>query len=109
MLDDWRITQELHDLPDVVWDYLKHNGFFALIIPKRYGGLDYSALAHSAIVVKISSRSISAAVTAMVPNSLGPAKLLLQYGTEAQKDYYLPRLATGVDVPCFALTSPDAK
>lgn len=108
MLDDWQITQELYDLPEAVWDYLKRHGFFALIIPKRYGGLDYSALAHSAIVVKISSRSISAAVTAMVPNSLGPAKLLLQYGTEAQKDYYLPRLAAGVDVPCFALTSPEA-
>ncbi len=108
MLDDWRITQELYDLPEPVWEFLKRKGFFALIIPKRYGGLDYSALAHSAIVVKISSRSISAAVTAMVPNSLGPAKLLLQYGTEAQKDHYLPRLAAGVDVPCFALTSPEA-
>ncbi len=108
ILDDWQITQELHDLPVPVWEFLKRKGFFALIIPKRYGGLDYSALAHSAIVVKISSRSISAAVTAMVPNSLGPAKLLLQYGTEAQKDHYLPRLAAGVDVPCFALTSPEA-
>ena len=108
MIDDWHITQELHDLPKPVWDYLKHNGFFGLIIPKRYGGLDYSALAHSAIVLKIASRSISAAVTAMVPNSLGPSKLLLHYGTEAQKDYYLPRLARGEDVPCFALTSPEA-
>lgn len=108
MIDDWHITQELHDLPVPVWDYLKHNGFFGLIIPKRYGGLDYSALAHSAIVLKIASRGISAAVTAMVPNSLGPAKLLLHYGTEAQKDHYLPRLARGEDVPCFALTSPEA-
>lgn len=108
LIDDWQITERLHDLPEVVWDFLKHNGFFGLIIPRRYGGLDFSALAHSAIVLKIASRSISAAVTAMVPNSLGPAKLLLHYGTEAQKDYYLPRLARGEEVPCFALTSPEA-
>ncbi|MHB8474086.1 MAG: acyl-CoA dehydrogenase [Gammaproteobacteria bacterium] len=108
LVDDWQITERLHDLPEPVWDFLKHNGFFGLIIPRRYGGLDFSALAHSAIVLKIASRSISAAVTAMVPNSLGPAKLLLHYGTEAQKDYYLPRLARGEEVPCFALTSPEA-
>lgn len=108
MVNDWKITQEMHDLPVEVWDYLKHNGFFSLIIPKRYGGLDFSALAHSSVVMKIASRSISAAVTTMVPNSLGPAKLLLHYGTEAQKDHYLPRLASGEEVPCFALTSPEA-
>lgn len=108
MLDDWQITHELHDLPQSVWQFIKDHGFFGMIIPRRYGGLEFSALAHSDVVMKISSRSITAAVTVMVPNSLGPAKLLLQYGTDAQKDYYLPRLAHGEDVPCFALTGPDA-
>jgi len=108
MLDDWRITHELRDLPPEVWRFIKEKGFFGMIIPKKYGGLEFSAQAHSAVVVKIASRSISAAVTVMVPNSLGPAELLLHYGTEAQKDHYLPRLARGQDVPCFALTSPEA-
>ena len=108
MLDDWEITAEREDLPPEAWEFIKKNGFFSLIIPKSYGGLDYSALAHSATVMKISTRSITAAVTVMVPNSLGPAKLLLEYGTEEQKNYYLPRLAAGEEVPCFALTSPHA-
>ncbi|HEC18606.1 MAG TPA: acyl-CoA dehydrogenase [Gammaproteobacteria bacterium] len=108
MIDDWHITQEDRDLPAEVWTYIKDKGFFGMIIPKRYGGLEFSALAHSSVVMKIASRSITAAVTVMVPNSLGPAELLLRYGTDAQKDHYLPRLATGEEVPCFALTSPEA-
>ena len=108
MIDDWRITQEDRDLPPSVWAYIKDNGFFSMIIPKHYGGLEFSALAHSSVVMKIASRSITAAVTVMVPNSLGPAELLLRYGTDEQKDHYLPRLARGEEVPCFALTSPEA-
>ncbi|NOX09525.1 MAG: acyl-CoA dehydrogenase [Gammaproteobacteria bacterium] len=108
MLNDWEITEQREDLSPEVWAFIKNNGFFSLIIPKSYGGLDYSALAHSAIVMKISTRSITAAVTVMVPNSLGPAKLLLEYGTEEQKNHYLPRLASGEEVPCFALTNPHA-
>ncbi len=108
MLDDWHITEERHDLPPEVWQFIKDNGFFGMIIPKKYGGLEFSALAHSSVVMKISSRSVSAAVTVMVPNSLGPAELLLHYGTDAQKDHYLPRLAVGKEVPCFALTGPNA-
>jgi len=108
MLDDWQITREQKDLPREVWRYLQDNGFFSLIIPRAYGGLEFSNLAHSEVVMKISTRSITAAVTVMVPNSLGPAKLLLEYGTEEQKNHYLPRLAKGVEIPCFALTSPKA-
>ncbi|HHJ14486.1 MAG TPA: acyl-CoA dehydrogenase [Gammaproteobacteria bacterium] len=108
MLDDWEITEHLHDLPPAVWDYLKRERFFGMIIPRRYGGLEFSAHAHSCVVMKIASRSITAAVTTMVPNSLGPAQLLLNYGTEQQKDYYLPRLARGEEIPCFALTGPEA-
>jgi len=108
MVSDWQVTEELHDLPSEVWQFIKDKGFFGMIIPKKYGGLEFSALAHSAVVMKISSRSTTAAVTVMVPNSLGPAELLLHYGTEAQKDHYLPRLARGEEVPCFALTGPDA-
>ncbi|MFN2310008.1 MAG: acyl-CoA dehydrogenase [Gammaproteobacteria bacterium] len=108
MLDDWKITHELHDLPAPVWQFLKDKGFFGMIIPRAYGGLEFSALAHSDVVMMIAGRSITAAVTVMVPNSLGPAKLLLHYGTEAQKDHYLPRLARGQEVPCFALTGPEA-
>lgn len=107
MLDDWEIHQR-KDLPPEVWDYIKQNGFFGLIIPKAYGGHGFSALAHSAVVMKVASRSTSTAVTIMVPNSLGPAELLLHYGTEEQKDHYLPRLAKGEDVPCFGLTAPTA-
>ncbi len=108
MLDDWDITHNLQDLPESVWEYIKQHKFCGMIIPKKYGGLEFSHFAHSEIVMKISSRSSSAAVTVMVPNSLGPAKLLLSYGTEEQKDYYLPRLATGQEIPCFALTGPNA-
>ncbi|HIE55364.1 MAG TPA: acyl-CoA dehydrogenase, partial [Chromatiaceae bacterium] len=108
MLDDWKITHEDQDLPPEVWDYLRQERFFGLIIPQRYGGLGFSAHAHSAVVMKLSSRSIVAAVTVMVPNSLGPGKLLLHYGTRQQQQYYLPRLARGEEIPCFALTGPDA-
>jgi acyl-CoA dehydrogenase len=108
MLDEWRITRELHDLPPGVWQFIKDNGFFGMIIPKQYGGRGFSALAHSEVVMKISSRSGTAAVSVMVPNSLGPSELLLQYGTEEQKNHYLPRLAKGLEIPCFALTGPDA-
>jgi acyl-CoA dehydrogenase len=108
MYDDWDITHKRADMPKHVWDYLKQKGFFAMIIPKKYGGLEFSALGHSSVLAKISGRSITAASVVAVPNSLGPAELLHKYGTEAQKDYYLPRLARGEDVPCFALTSPRA-
>jgi acyl-CoA dehydrogenase len=108
MLDDWKITQELQDLPPEVWRFIREQGFFGMIIPKQYGGLGFSALAHSEVVTKLTTRSGSAAVTVMVPNSLGPAELLLHYGTEAQKDHYLPRLASGAEIPCFALTGPEA-
>ncbi len=106
MLDDWDITHVRGDLPPVVWDFLKAKGFFAMIIPKKYGGLEFSAYAHSCVLVKLASRSTTASSTVAVPNSLGPAELLNHYGTEEQKDYYLPRLARGEEVPCFALTGP---
>jgi len=108
LLDEWQITHELQDLPPQAWQFIKEKGFFGMIIPKRYGGLEFSALAHSSVVMKVASRSITGAVTVMVPNSLGPAELLLHYGTEEQKDYYLPRLACGEEIPCFALTGPEA-
>ncbi|HFE36878.1 MAG TPA: acyl-CoA dehydrogenase, partial [Gammaproteobacteria bacterium] len=108
LIDDWKISQDLNDLPPEVWQFIKENRFFGMIIPKKYGGLAFSALAHSAVVMKISTRSVAAAVSVMVPNSLGPAELLLRYGTEKQKDHYLPRLANGREIPCFALTSPEA-
>ncbi|MDX8414283.1 MAG: acyl-CoA dehydrogenase, partial [Mariprofundales bacterium] len=108
MLNEWAITQRHHDLPAEVWGFLKEQRFFGLIVPKKYGGREFSAAAHSAVVQMIASRSVTAAVTVMVPNSLGPAELLLAYGTEAQRDHYLPRLALGDEIPCFALTSPDA-
>jgi acyl-CoA dehydrogenase len=108
MLDDWRIVEELHDLPPEVWEFLKTRGFFGMIIPKQYGGLGFSALAHSQVIIKIASRCVTAVVTVMVPNSLGPAELLNHYGTEEQKKHYLPRLARGQDIPCFALTGPEA-
>ena len=107
MLDDWQIIQS-RDLPEDVWNFIKDNGFFGMIIPKQYGGLGFSAHAHSAVIVKLSSRSVTAAVTVMVPNSLGPGELLVHYGTHEQKDHYLPRLASGEDIPCFALTEPGA-
>ncbi len=108
MLNDWDITHNRMDLPPEVWDYIKKNKFCGMMIPKKYGGLEFSESAHSEIVMKISSRSSTAAVTVMVPNSLGPAKLLLNYGTEEQKNYYLPRLAKGEEIPAFALTGPNA-
>ncbi len=108
MLDDWQITHKDLNLPENVWDYLKKCGILALHIPKRYGGLEFSALASSTIVQKISTKSLTAAVTVMVPNSLGPAELLLNYGTEQQRNQYLPRLAQGLEIPCFGLTSPVA-
>src|SRR5882672_9110235 len=108
MTNDWEVTHERYDLSPQVWQYLKDKGFFGMIIPKKYGGLGFSALAHSAVVLKLSTRSNALGVSVMVPNSLGPAELLLHYGTDAQKDHYLPRLAKGQEIPCFALTSPEA-
>ncbi len=108
MIDDWDITHRRADLPPEVWAFIKKKGFWAMIIPKKYGGLEFSAYAHSCVVVKIASRSGTVASTVVVPNSLGPAELLLHYGTEEQKDHYLPRLARGDEVPCFGLTAPRA-
>ncbi len=108
MIDDWDITHRRADLPPQVWDYLKKKGFFAMIIPKAYGGLGFSAYAHSCVLVKLASRSATCSSTVAVPNSLGPAELLLHYGTEEQKNHYLPRLARGEEIPCFALTNPNA-
>ena len=107
MLDRSTIIR-LGDLPPDIWTFLKHHRFFGLIIPAQFGGLGFSAAAHSAVVSKIGSRSTTAAVTVMVPNSLGPAELLLHYGTDEQKSRYLPLLATGDEIPCFALTGPEA-
>jgi acyl-CoA dehydrogenase len=108
MLDDWDITHKRGDLSPQVWDFLKSRGFFAMIIPKKFGGLEFSAYAHSCVLAKISSRSVTVSSTVAVPNSLGPAELLNHYGTEEQKNHYLPRLARGEEVPCFALTGPRA-
>ena len=105
MTNDWEVFRD-RDLPADVWQYLKDEKFFGMIIPKSYGGLGFSALGHSAVIQKMASRSQVLAITTMVPNSLGPAELLLHYGTSAQKEYYLPRLADGTDIPCFALTEP---
>jgi acyl-CoA dehydrogenase len=107
MTDDWQITFT-GEIPENVWQFLKDRGFFGLIIPKTYGGKAFSALAHSEILTAIACKSSSMAATVSVPNSLGPAELLLHYGTGAQKDHYLPRLANGQEIPCFALTSPEA-
>jgi acyl-CoA dehydrogenase len=106
LLDEWQITHELADMPPNVWQFLKDYKFFAMIIPKEYGGLQFSPLACSMVLAKLSSRSTVAASTVGVPNSLGPAELLLHYGTDEQKQYWLPRLASGEEIPCFALTSP---
>ena len=108
MVDEWQVTQELYDLPPNVWQFIKDKGFLGMIIPKEYGGMGFSAYAHSQVVMKISTRSGTAAISVMVPNSLGPGELLLHYGTPDQKNYYLPRLAKGLEIPCFALTAPDA-
>ena len=107
MLNEWEISQT-RDLPAEVWAYMKEKGFFGLVIAKEYGGKGFSARAHSDVVLKIASRSGVAAVTVMVPNSLGPGELLHHYGTTEQKAHYLPRLACGLDIPCFALTEPGA-
>ena len=108
MLDDYQIVQKDKDLPKEVWDYLKTQGFFAMIIPEKFGGRQFSAIANSTIVAKIATKSLTAAVTVMVPNSLGPGELLLHYGTKEQQERWLPSLANGKDVPCFALTGPEA-
>ncbi len=107
MTDDWEVFQR-RDLPDAVWKYLKKERFWGLIIPKEYGGHGFSPSANSAVVAKLGSASQVLGITVMVPNSLGPAELLIHYGTEAQKDHYLPRLAKGQDIPAFALTEPNA-
>ena len=108
MLDDWEVVSELRDLPPQAWDFLREKGFFGMVLPKEYGGLEFSAYAHSCVVQKVASRSGALGVTTMVPNSLGPGMLLHEYGTQEQKDRYLQRLATGKDIPCFALTEPEA-
>ncbi len=108
MVDDWRMTWETRDLPAEAWDFLKREKFFGMIIPKAHGGLGFSAYAHSEVVRKISTRSVATAVTAMVPNSLGPGELILHFGTKAQQEHWLPRLADGREIPCFGLTSPEA-
>lgn len=108
MLDDWRINWEWRDLPPEVWDFIKDKKFFGMIIPKEFGGLGFSPYAHSEVVRKVSSRSLAAAVTVMVPNSLGPGELLMRFGTREQQERWLPRLADGRDIPCFGLTSPEA-
>jgi len=108
MLTPWENSHELADLPPEVWSFLKENKFFGMIIPKEYGGLEISALAHRAVLQKIGSVCAVAGSTVAVPNSLGPAELLVHYGTEEQKNYYLPRLAKGEEIPCFGLTGPTA-
>ncbi len=108
MLDEWQIHHQEKDLPPEVWQFIKDNGFLGLIIPKTFGGKQFTPFAQSRIMSKIASRSLTAAVSCMVPNSLGPGELLLHYGTEEQKQRYLPGLANGTEVPCFGLTSPEA-
>ncbi|MGH8172286.1 MAG: acyl-CoA dehydrogenase, partial [Rhodanobacteraceae bacterium] len=108
MVDDWDITHVRADLPPEIWDFLKKKKFFGMIIPKEFGGLGFSALAHSAVLQKMAGMSTTLVSTVAVPNSLGPGELLLHYGTQEQKDHYLPRLADGREIPCFALTGPYA-
>jgi acyl-CoA dehydrogenase len=108
MVTDWETTHVYRDLPPPVWQYIKDKGFLGMIIPKQYGGLGFSAYAHSQVVAKLATRCSALVVTVMVPNSLGPGELLLQYGTDEQKRHYLPRLAKGLEIPCFALTNPHA-
>jgi len=108
MIDEWEVTGERQDLPPEVWQYIKEAGFLGMIIPKAFGGLEFSPYAQSCIVTRIASKSITAAVTVMVPNSLGPGELLMHYGTEEQQQRWLPRLAAGEEVPCFGLTGPEA-
>ncbi len=106
MLDEWQINKDLKDLPPEAWNFIREKRFLSMIIPKEYGGLGFSAQGNGAVVTKIATRSLSAAVSVMVPNSLGPGELLMHFGTDEQKNHYLPRLARGEDIPCFALTSP---
>ncbi|HTR58651.1 MAG TPA: acyl-CoA dehydrogenase [Casimicrobiaceae bacterium] len=108
MVSDWETTHVYKDLPPPVWQFIKDKGFLGMIIPREYGGLGFSAYAHSQVVVKLASRCSAAVVTVMVPNSLGPGELLLHYGTDEQKRFFLPRLAKGLEIPCFALTNPHA-
>jgi acyl-CoA dehydrogenase len=108
MVKDWDTTQTWQDLPPKAWQFIKDKGFLGMIIPHQYGGKEFSAYMHSQVIMKLSTRCSALAVSVMVPNSLGPAELLLHYGTEAQKNYYLPRLAAGLEIPCFALTNPYA-
>lgn len=108
MLNEWEINWECKDLPPEVWHFIRNNKFFAMIVPQEYGGLGFSAYANSQVIRKIASRSVTAAVTVMVPNSLGPGELLMEFGTKEQQDYWLPRLANGTEIPCFGLTSPHA-
>lgn len=108
MVNDYQVTHDLADLPPEVWQYLKQHKFFAMIIKKQYGGLEFSAYAQSLVLQKLTGVSSVLASTVGVPNSLGPGELLQHYGTQQQKDYYLPRLAVGKEIPCFALTSPEA-
>jgi acyl-CoA dehydrogenase len=106
MIDDWQVRHAAREVPQTIWDFLKKHGFLGMLISKEHGGLGFSAQAQSLIIGKIASRSPDVVTIVMVPNSLGPGELLEKYGTEHQKDYYLPRLARGEEVPCFALTGP---
>ena len=108
MIDPWEIDHHTGDLPTDAWNFLRENGFFGMIIPKEHGGLGFSAYAHSEVVRYIASHSVVGAVTVMVPNSLGPGELILQFGTDDQKKQWLPRLASGEELPAFGLTSEDA-
>jgi len=105
MIDEWEFTHYRADLSPEAWEHLKKNKFFGMIIPKEYGGLGFSAIAHRAVLEKVGGMSATAGSVVAVPNSLGPAELLLHYGTDEQKDHYLPRLASGEEIPCFGLTS----
>jgi len=108
MVTDWETTNVHRDLPPAVWQYIKDKGFWGMMIAKEYGGLGFSAYAHSQVMTKLSTHSGTVSVTVMVPNSLGPGELLAHYGTDEQKRHYLPRLAKGLEIPCFALTNPNA-
>ncbi|WP_174301185.1 acyl-CoA dehydrogenase [Caulobacter sp. S45] len=108
MLDEWKIVWELGDLPPQAWEFMKSRRFFGMILPKQYGGLGFSNYGHAEVVKRLSTRSVTAAVTAMVPNSLGPGELMMRFGTQDQRDYWLPRLADGREIPAFGLTSPEA-
>src|SRR3990167_3319018 len=106
-VNNWKFSHDMK-IPNTLLEFLGKNGLLGMIIPKKFGGLEFSHFAHSQVITKLASASCSAAILTSVPNSLGPAELLLHYGTEEQKNYYLPRLANGTDIPCFALTGPEA-